>query len=185
MEKVKNYDHTEHTHRFAIWTAARAAQRGFTTTKNIGQAIELTDLRRFSQSEKDMSAEEFDEWHKKQCHALMTYLNNQDKINTQGNVVGNLQCSYGRAAKIIAIYLKTRVVIPKPNDKLSSIIHPPIDAILIKNLYQNRKELKFNSVFKSLKWTQTDETEYFELIYHLRQIVKDAPFWKLEYYWRV
>ncbi|MBK6447178.1 MAG: hypothetical protein IPF81_18330 [Bacteroidetes bacterium] len=39
-----NYSFAEHVHRFAVWTAARAVQRNFTTTENIRKAIEQTEL---------------------------------------------------------------------------------------------------------------------------------------------
>ena len=39
-----SYDLSEHRHRFAIWAAARASQRGFTTVENLRNALESTDI---------------------------------------------------------------------------------------------------------------------------------------------
>jgi len=42
------YDLAEHRHRFAVWAAARAAQRGFTTVKNLRAALQAADIRAVS-----------------------------------------------------------------------------------------------------------------------------------------
>jgi hypothetical protein len=34
----------EHRHRFAVWAAARAAQRGFVTVEKLRDALEATDI---------------------------------------------------------------------------------------------------------------------------------------------
>ena len=44
---MADYDIQEHIHRYAVWTAARASQRNFTTTANIRRAIEESGLRDF------------------------------------------------------------------------------------------------------------------------------------------
>jgi hypothetical protein len=41
-----SYELLEHRHRFAVWAAARAAQRGFTTVANLRDALQATDIRR-------------------------------------------------------------------------------------------------------------------------------------------
>ena len=184
MKNIETYTHQEHLHRYAIWTAARAAQRGFTTTENIGQAIEKSDLRNFSETRNEMSTEEFGTWHENQCEVLSGFLNQIDKIKPDGTKDGKLNCSYGRAAKIIAIYLKTSVIIPHPDHSLSALIHPPIDAILISNLYKARKEIGFSKEFENFKWTKEEKEKYLKLIKHLRTLTNE-PLWKLEYLWQV
>lgn len=43
------------------------------------------------------------------------------------------EASFGRAAKLIAIYLKTTIVLSgAENTTLGRVIHPPIDSILLK-----------------------------------------------------
>jgi hypothetical protein len=40
----REYDVFEHRHRFAVWAAARAAQRGFVTVEKLRDALEATDI---------------------------------------------------------------------------------------------------------------------------------------------
>src|SRR5207237_4965917 len=110
-----NYTFDEHKHRYAIWTAARAVQRSFTTTHNIAKAINATGLKCFSQSNEPITQNEYDTRHKQ-----------WSKI-----IIDVLDCSYGRAAKIIAIYLKTAVVLPTSGTANSLVIHPPLDRFLL------------------------------------------------------
>lgn len=54
------YTFEDHLHNFAVWTSARAVQRGFTTTKNIKEVIEQTQLRAFAWNCDVYSESEFD-----------------------------------------------------------------------------------------------------------------------------
>ena len=141
---MEDYPFNEHKHRYAVWTAARAVQRSFTTTANIKTAIEASGLRIFAESDKEITIEEFDELHTLWCNTLI-------------NSFLPLKCSYGRAAKIVSIYLKTAVVIASsgshPNCK---IIHPPIDSILLTGLSKldGLKDLSLE------RWTTLNEKQY-------------------------
>ena len=42
--EVRAYSFEEHLERFAMWTSARAAQRAFTNTKNIVDALKAVEL---------------------------------------------------------------------------------------------------------------------------------------------
>jgi len=163
-----NYSFAEHVHRFAVWTAARAVQRNFTTTENIRKAIEQTELQNLFFRKDINSPEQFDKFHKETCDKLIT------EFRKQGMVP-----SYGRAAKIVAIYIKTVIVIPeKGKSKLSKIAHPPIDRILLHNLDSKYPELKL----KSRNWTTLNKVEYFKLIKKFREDFGDC-FWKIEVNW--
>lgn len=165
------YSINQHKHNFAIWTAARAAQRGFTSTANIGKAIESSDLPNFAQELDINSQEEFDEKHKVLANQI---------INSLKKEVGF--SSYGRAAKIIAIYLKTFVIMDQSiSAKGLEFIHPPVDRVLLQNLHNKRdKTLDLNKY----NWTQLNESEYFDLIKKIKTLVPDGkPFWYLEEYW--
>ncbi|MBK7851465.1 MAG: hypothetical protein IPJ66_10105 [Bacteroidetes bacterium] len=163
-----NYSFAEHVHRFAVWTAARAVQRNFTTTGIIRKAIEQTELQNLVFRKDINSPEQFDNFHKKTCDKLIT------EFRKQGMVP-----SYGRAAKIVAIYIKTAIVIPeRGKSKLSKIAHPPIDSNLLRNLDPKYPELKL----KSRRWTSLDKDEYFDLIKKFREDFGDC-FWKIEVNW--
>ena len=163
-----NYSFAEHVHRFAVWTAARAVQRNFTKTEIIRKAIEQTELQNLFFRKDISSPEQFDKFHEKTCDKLITEFRKLRKV-----------ASYGRAAKIVAIYIKTAIIIPeKGKSKLSKIAHPPIDRILLQNLDSKYPELKL----KSRNWTTLNKVEYFKLIQKFREDF-GVCFWKIEINW--
>jgi hypothetical protein len=165
------YTFHQHIHNYAVWTAARASQRGFTTTRKIKVAIESTDLQQFAINSPNISSKQFDELHKQWARQIIKSLKKQ---NVNASLV-----TYGRAAKIIAIYLKTAVIIrDKAKSKICDIIHPPIDFIFITAISKrvSLKEIKNN------KWTKLNEKEYWSLC---SKIKNEFSFfnWKLEEFW--
>jgi hypothetical protein len=170
-----DYDYTLHAHRFAVWTAARAVNRNFINTQCVSDAIEKTALpikfeKLAGYTTLDHAA--FDAFHREAVNALVSYLQKQLGESAQ-------KATYGRASKIVAMYIKTRYVIPNPTCQISKVAHPPIDAILLKNLSIEYKSLKVNNT----KWTQLSESSYFELVDKLRQHIQFDYFWELEQYW--
>lgn len=167
--RMSAYNIDEHTHRFALWTAARAVQRSFTNTENIKFAIDESGLRNFVESFTCNSVAEFDKFHK-QC---------ADKIVNAFKAKGIDEVSYGRAAKIIGIYLKTAIVIRSGGlDTRCSFIHPPVDRILLTRL-SGFDELKG---LKNKNWTQLTKDAYWEIVDIIRK--SRFPFdWTLEEYW--
>ncbi len=169
----KTYTIQNHIHNFAIWTAARASQRDFAKTKYIQAAIASTDLKAFAEGKLPQikQAMEFDQFHKKTCQAIIDFFKTHNLPH----------CSYGRAAKIVAIYLKTAVIMPSRGEgNLASIIHPPIDSILLNNLHQEPeyKKLRLNE----RSWTKLEKEEYWDLWEQLKTIQKE-PYWALERFW--
>lgn len=162
------YTFEKHLHNYACWTAARAVQRNFTNTPNIIRAIESSALMQLD-SIKVNSSEEYDVFHRKCCNQLIDYFKNDCEI----------EATYGRAAKIVAIYLKTAVIVRYSGaGKLAEVAHPPIDRILLTNL---RKQ--FNGIVANkTNWTELDENQYFEVIIRLRTL-PFKKFWQLEEYW--
>jgi len=162
------YTFEKHLHNYACWTAARAVQRNFTNTPNIIRAIETSALMQLD-SHKVNSSEEYDVFHRKCCNQLIDYLKTEC----------NIEATYGRAAKIIAIYLKTSVIVRYSGEgKLAEIAHPPIDRILLTNLRKNFTGI----VAEKTNWTELNESQYFELITKLRTL-QFEKFWQLEEYW--
>jgi hypothetical protein len=161
--KLSAYDIVDHRHRYACWTAARAVQRGYSVkTPEIIGAIENINLNEKVSAlhRTTITAVEFDDFHKEAANRL--------KIELEKHAF----TSYGRAAKIIAIYVKTAHILVDHSSALSRVAHPPIDSILLKNLG-----------IKNEKWTELEEKRYFELIEEFRSKLGDQPFWKLEYAW--
>ena len=94
--------------------------------------------------------------------------------------------SFGRAAKLVAVYLKTLIVVgPDGKSPAAGFIHPPIDRQLL------QKIAKTNSVPDDLRllcrktsWTKIeDATKYDALIEELQKLTPAGEFWRLEEYW--
>ena len=165
-----NYSFSTHIHRYAVWTAARAVQRNFTTTENIQRAIEASELSSFV-DQPVVDSVGFEEWHREMANLLIAELG------------GKELCSYGRAAKIISIYLKTSVGIRLPLEHpVQAVLHPPIDRILLQNL---GNEPRFSGLkqLKSVNWTQLGENPYWDLVALIRDKVGYFD-WRLEEFWK-
>lgn len=166
------YTFNEHLHNYAVWAAARAVARNFTNTANVKSAIEKTELRSLLDSNEEFTIASFDQFHRETAGKIIAHLKFID------NELGE-KTSYGRAAKIIAIYIKTAIVIRDSGmSNLARIAHPPIDRILLTKANEKHKKLELTTY----NWTQLSEGKYFELIKKLRTIEPEY-FWKLERYW--
>jgi hypothetical protein len=171
---MNNYTIDDHIHRYSIWTAARASQRGLKnlTIKKVKNIIENVNLKQrievYRNSESEINNKTFTIFHKEVANDIIK----------QGEIL-KINLTYGRASKIISIYLKTAIVIPeKGKDIFSNTLHAPIDSILLKALSKEFKKLNW----KKLTWTKFKEDEYWKLIEEL--IHNGLPInWKLENYW--
>lgn len=170
---------SDYVHEFATWTACRAIQRGFVKTALLKEIIEKAGLRS-SVDELDttqIDADNFDEWQLNVAEQLMKKGNGL--IGKEGPVM-----TYGRAAKMIALYIKTSRIINDPESKIAQYAHPPVDRKLLTELRKNFKEQFNDADIKA--WTQFNKEKYFETIGKLRQIQKQeslAYFWMIEKYW--
>src|SRR5690606_23430641 len=100
-----DYDIDEHRHRFALWAASRAAQRGLSggAVMALSTAIDCSSLPGTVRSDRSAwpsSATEFDDSHRHWCSEICARF-----LEDTANFL-----SYGRAAKLVAIYLKATVV---------------------------------------------------------------------------
>jgi hypothetical protein len=165
--KLQNYSFNEHKHRYAVWTAARA-QRAFATNELIASAIEEADIRSFIESTDGISQEEFDAYHKEWCTKIIDFF-------------GDDKCKYGRAAKIVSIYLKTAIVLPQQGiSPLCNIIHPPIDKILLSNI-ASRTPLKH---FAKVTWTTMTKEKYWKVVDDIRAAFGKCN-WEIEQFWNL
>src|SRR5450755_4604971 len=115
-----SYTIAMHQHRFAAWAAARAAQRGLTGTYTVINALEGCGVVTVADIANNWpaTAAAFDNAHRDWCRALLKRLLS----------AGIAKATYGRAVKIIAIYLKSRIVLGGHHDTaFARVIHPPID----------------------------------------------------------
>ena len=173
-----SYTLSEHRHRFAVWAGARAAQRGFTTVENLRDALEATDIRIFLESEGalNVTAAMYEFKHREWCSQIIEFLNERGIENS----------TFGRAAKLVAIYLKSMIVVGgHAETSLASVAHPPIDRVLLQNLASSPEvQSQDKKVWRKIAWTQLTEDEYYALIEQLRQVVPiSLPWWMLEEHW--
>lgn len=172
------YSHFQHRHNFAVWCAARAVQRKFTKTPVLKEALEKSGVVEFIRQNEDrlMSQEDFDQLHGVWCDSIIQTWENRD-------VIGR---SYGRAAKLIAVYIKAMAVVNDGDSRLSQVAHPPIDRMILQNISKDKTvEHPNRPYWKAVNWTELDKTQYLNLIRDFRVVFKDEPFWHLEKYWTV
>ena len=174
-----SYDLNEHRHRFAVWAAARASQRGFTQVKHLRDALQATDIQKILSDPQTLqfSAIQFNAQHRRWCSTICSSL---------AQSLPRSDVPYGRAAKLVAVYLKAIVIMGDVWDSsLGRNLHPPIDRILLQALARSDRITSVHqAAWRSINWTQLDEIRYYELIDQLRgAIPDDAPFWTIEEYW--
>jgi hypothetical protein len=164
------YNHNEHKHRFAVWTASRAVQRSWVTTLKISQVVQSVQLRDFVENYTNLAEQnEFDELHRNWCVKMIDHFS-----------LANIAASYGRVSKIIAVYFKTSIIISANSDESKiRLIHPPIDRIILKNLPSNVPEFK---AIKKLNWTQLDQKDYWLMVETIRNKLGFFD-WRLETLW--
>lgn len=173
-----SYTIDTHKHNFAVWAASRAAQRGFLrgTVENFRDAMEGSgiseEVARIAGA--DVGPMQYDAWHRDLCRRIVKYLMD----------AGISDATYGRAAKLVAVYLKVVVIIGgDPICPLARVAHPPIDSILLRNI------AKANPSLRSLaqaRWTGLSEADYFDIVNKLRRALgENRPFWEIEKHWTV
>lgn len=193
---IHTYDVNVHLHRYAMWTAHRAAIRrqkgavsqnveGWFESIGFDRDLELPKLigDRFRDQAK------FDRSHRRWRELMIAESKRQNGVD---------ELSHGRAAKVINVYLKTRYVLTAPCSHAAYVIHPPIDRILLSNLkrctkgnekYDGLRDLIKDTKGRVIPWTKMDCAAYEKIISELRKFCdnqsaeKDMPFWKLECYW--
>jgi hypothetical protein len=175
-----SYDIAEHRHRFAVWAAARAAQRGFkATVGNLRLALQSTGIRNTLSLPTTLrcSTVEFDAMHNEWCSAVQSFLID----------LGIPGSSYGRAAKLINVYVKATIILGEDRETpLGHHAHPPIDSNLLRALaMSNEIKSPYRRAWARVRWTKLERSTYRELIEQLRDVVSEgAPFWTIESYWQ-
>jgi hypothetical protein len=172
------YDIAEHRHRFSVWAAARAAQRGFASVGVLRDALECSGVVEFLDRADAYGTDEcrFRTLHEGWCRSIVRSLE-----------IRYPKATFGRAAKLIAVYLKSMVVLARPDTILAGAAHPPIDSILLGNLARAPNvHSPHKPTWARVRWTQLDETSYYTLVGQLRAVIADGePFWKVEQFWTV
>jgi hypothetical protein len=174
------YELDEHRHRFSVWAAARATQRGLCDVVTLREALEKCGVVAFLRSADlgAVGASEFDRRHREWCRSIVHFLKGR----------GLADASFGHAAKLLGMYLKSMVVLGSASETaFAHVAHPPIDGILLSAISSSPEiECGHRHAWAKIKWTQLDEAAYYRLVGELRSCVgANQPFWKLERFWTV
>lgn len=174
------YTIEEHKHRYSAWAASRAASTKTCRFEvRIGkEIIEETGLDTLlSSPEKLPSSETIDVAHRFW----------REKAINAAEKRGLVGFGHGVAAKLINVYLKGAFVCAghenHPNVKA---LHPPIDSLLLDELYSNNVGgLKSDwSLARKLRWSKFNSQQYEAVIQSIRKAVQNKPLWQVESYWR-
>ena len=178
---TEHYDLFEHRHRYAVWAAARAAQRGWSGAKTLIlvngiEASGVVEVVRSDHLEWPSSAHDFDRAHRRWCETLMANLEEQNVEDV----------TFGRAAKLLAIYLKSMTIVGGHHESpFARVAAPPIDEILLKSLAADHSfDRKHRRLWRTTKWTKMTTKEHEAIISSFRIEGLDRPaFWMIKQYW--
>jgi hypothetical protein len=173
MQEPTNQKRTKIVHDFAKWTALSALRSGspLKRAERVYALIENhADLPVLFDTIRAINKTEFDRWHEK-------------------TVLGICQAEpvlpVGWAAKIVNVYLKTRVYLAREGrEGLMSVIHPPIDNGLQLGLQKEFPNRPWK--IKRIKDICSYQDDYLPFIQDCRSLAKKEgclPI-ELEFYWR-
>lgn len=163
---------------FAKWTALSALRSG-APIKSKEAIYRLLDKAANHQALFDstlgpISQEQFDQWHEA---AVLRLCEAETGLKEKSQI--------GWAAKIINVYLKTRVYVAcDGREGLALAIHPPIDNGLVQGLKKNFRDRAW--AIRSIKGITSYHDHYMPFIRECRQVAKDKDclLIEVEFYWQ-
>jgi len=180
------YSIEKHKHLYAIWCAAAAYGRGLAGGGN-SLAFKLIEASGLCQvTEPEHIGQNVDEWQ-------IGFMN---KIGAEATRLGVTDFSFGRAQKLVNIYLKTVLVCGGHHQHPSvALLHPPLDFELFKGLRsflsKNRAAMdKARSAFiaaqkRNPRWTKFSEADYVAHIDAIKLLMAGRPLYQVEEYWEL
>lgn len=183
---MQPYTIAEHLHRFAAWAASTAAsQKNCRFKVAVGRdLIEASGLREAAAEWRSIPIEaaRHDKWHRVQRSAL------QELALTQLSAGYRDRFTHGVAAKLVNVYLKGLFFSLFPAnpeaDALRSVLHPPIDRVLLTELAR-RDVGGLGTRWKhslQIGWSNFNCRDYQEVIEMVREVYPDG-LWKIEHAW--
>lgn len=174
------YSIHEHKHRFSAWAASRAATvNGCRFAVEQGKAIlEGANLKQLLLGPAKLpDPQNIDVTHNGWRTAVIVAAKHE-----------GLDFTHGVAAKLINIYLKAGFVCGgHETDPRVQALHPPIDSLLLDELYrQNVGGLRHEwSKAKTTRWSKFTSEQYENVIASIRSALgENVPLWEVEQYWR-
>ena len=177
------YDIHQHKHSYAIWTASRAWNRKLKggSLALAQRLIEFAGLKSV-RSPADIGPD-VDVWLLEKMRLIVEYA---DQNLIQG-------INYGRAQKLVNIYLKTKLVCGghESHPKVSQL-HPPLDSELLKGLRRVFREQKASDAAVAFAaaqracstWTNFELPDYLAHIEAIKIFMDGQPLWMIEEHWR-
>lgn len=171
---------------YAKWCAAAAYGRGLVGGGN-SLAFELIEVSGLDQvTAPEHIGQNIDEWQ-------MRFMK---KIEAEAACLGVIDFSFGRAQKLVNIYLKTVLVCGGHHQHPSvALLHPPLDSELFKGirsfLSKNRATMgEARSVFSAAqkcnsRWTMFSEADYVAHIDAIKLLMAGKPLYQVEEYWHL
>lgn len=174
-----SYTIDEHKHRLSAWAAGRAASvKGCRfTVEQAKLIIETANLKRLlsgvdvlpSQDHLDLA---HCEWRQSVIKAAEQH---------------DLAFTHGVAAKLINVYLKAGIVCGgHHNDERVKALHPPIDSVLLDELY-NRNIGNLKKAWRdarSIRWSNFNSDQYETIISNIRLAIGSNALWEVEQFWQ-
>ena len=174
------YTIEQHKHRYAAWAASRAASTKTCRFEvQIGkEIIEETCLDALLSSPNKLPIPKNTDVEHKFW---------REKAILAAEKRGLVGFGHGVAAKLINVYLKGAFVCAgyesHPNVEA---LHPPIDSLLLDELYFNNVGgLKSEwALARKLRWSKFSSPQYEAVIESIRKAMPNKPLWQVESYWR-
>lgn len=173
------YTIEEHKHRFSAWAAGRAASVNgcrFSVEK-AKEILEASGLNQLLADPNNLPLpQDADARHREWRNSVIEAANNF-----------GLTFTHGVAAKLINIYLKAGFVCGGHHAHANvQALHPPIDSVLLKELYAKNIGGYRSAWNKARKicWSNLNSEQYESVILNIRNSMPNQALWEVEQYWR-
>ncbi len=197
---MSTYSIADHAHRFAVWTAGRAYSRsggdgGGYSVLYAQLMLEAAGMRDINTPEDLPSKAGIDTFIHERIEAVRaarpaTYVHYQTRKDVE------FRCTYGRAQKLVNVYLKSKLVCGGyHDDERVQRLHPPMDRKLLRGLNALRKKVGDQDGYAEFQkdlldaqalgnsWVVFTQTTYEAYIKAVKSLQKDKPLWAVEEHW--
>lgn len=186
------YDINDHCHRLAAWAASTSASASPLCRFNVETGVKILEDSGFVSSfnlNSLPSPTDLDRKHKAWRESVIEKSKKHAKVQKKGSPTTKemLNFSHGIAAKLINCYLKVRFVCGghHDNEKVQAL-HPPIDAVLLKELADMNyagKKMEWRGFWQK-RWSKFDSNDYEAVIKLIRaSLPQGKPLWSIEEHW--
>ncbi|MBV7547416.1 hypothetical protein KW849_14085 [Pseudomonas sp. PDM26] len=197
---MSNYSFAEHAHRFAVWAAGRAYSRsggdgGGYSVPYAQRMLEAAGMRDINTPEDLPCKEGIDAFIHERIEAVRaarpaTYVHHKTGKNE------TFRCTYGRAQKLVNVYLKSKLVCGGyHDDERVERLHPPIDRKLLIGLsafcevvadqdeYAEFRKNLLDAQALGDSWVIFSQSTYEAYIKAIQSLQQDKPLWAVEEHW--